>query len=295
MVLRPHLKEFLTEVMQLFEVVFWTAAEAEYAAAVVDAIERHVLGLPRSLYHHEEIVQYNLNHAAPRRVTSHANFYCLCERQSLQSFDRMKYLPLLGRPVHRTIIIDDSERSFPFTPRNAIKVPPFTVRVHRYTCVYPSAHTCADGTATSLLTRDLTKEGLYTITDSPLGTADLRHLWDTALLDLLPLLRAVAATPEDDITRELDHWRAPNYTDCDNFSENFPGGKNTHVGAVLPTRRATPIPPLRPHEDNAKWEPRIKEGLRKWGIPVGPPVAHVSTKKRKRKTRNKRGTSKRKR
>ncbi|EPY36064.1 NLI-interacting factor [Strigomonas culicis] len=286
MVVRPHLKEFLTEVMQLFEVVFWTAGTSNYAAAVLDAIERHVLGLPRSLYHFEEVTKlvffsrklHALQEAKRHNPfasdaaanaarehgdsgTSHVNFYCLSRTQTLESLHYMKYIPLLGRPLHRTVMIDDNERSFPLTPRNGIKVPFFEVNgrlidgTSRGRWVPPSD----GGAVPAPQWPDLYKEGLYTFTD--IDPSVVKDMQDTALLDLLPLLRALAATPEDDITRELDHWREPDYALCDNFRDTMDprsARRRYHLGVVLPTRQPRPIPPYKAEMLNAGFEEQAK-------------------------------------
>nr|CCC92811.1 unnamed protein product [Trypanosoma congolense IL3000] len=241
--LRPHAKEFLSEVRELYEVVFWTAGTASYCSAMMDALEVQVLQLPRSFYNIDELRV----EARGGISTKHVNFYALSRNQTLQQHEYMKYLPMLGRPMDRVIMIDDNVRSFPLTPRNGVKIEPFLPdeRILReYSRVFTNKkegsetgdHGCEAGVA-SIIER---------------GEAEMSRLQcDRALLDLLPMLRSVAKV--DNVTRELDYWRADEYVKCDNFFETMNPLSVTRqkvLGTVLPTRRDTPIPALKQHVMN---------------------------------------------
>ncbi|KEG06241.1 putative PTP1-interacting protein, 39 kDa, partial [Trypanosoma grayi] len=119
--LRPHLREFLLEVMELYEIVFWTAGTASYCSAMLDALEVQVLQLPSSFYNVEEMRR----DARGAPSSAHVNFFALSRTQTLEEHNYMKYLPMLGRPMHRVVMVDDNVRSFPLHPRNGIKVAPF--------------------------------------------------------------------------------------------------------------------------------------------------------------------------
>ncbi|RNF13384.1 NLI-interacting factor [Trypanosoma conorhini] len=235
--LRPHLREFLAEVKELYEVVFWTAGTASYCAAMVDAIEVQVLQLPRSFYSVEEIRLA----ASGAASTDTANFYALSRTQTLEEENYMKYLPMLGRPMNRVVVLDDNVRSFPLHPRNAVKVPLFL----------PDDRTLqAYSRAVSLLKEDAAHKDAASLSEViSRGQAEVARLEkDEALLQLLPLLRRVAQA--EDVPRELDHWRDDDYVRCDDFHETMNPLSVTRqrvLGSVLPSRRDTPIPPLKAH------------------------------------------------
>jgi len=97
--LRPHVIEFLTDVRQWFDVVVWSAGVAHYVQAVVAMLESHC---PPS---------------SPMQVLDRS--HCL------EEWAYMKYLPLLGRDMAHTVMIDDLQRSYPLTPRNGIRITSF--------------------------------------------------------------------------------------------------------------------------------------------------------------------------
>lgn len=237
--LRPHVKEFLDEVHKLFEVVFWTAGTASYCCAVLDALEQQVMGLQRSFNSHIELAR---EIQAKNSSTSHTNFYALSRTQTLEKQGYMKYLPMLGRKMGGVVMLDDNVRSFPLTPRNGIRIAGFEPDdgiLQRYMFAIRRLQTEKP--------EDLEPAMLECI---QLGQQEIARLEeDRSLLDVLPVLRAVAQVkPGEDITKELDHWRDPDYVRCDDFMETMNQRSNVRrhiLGVTLPARRATPIPPLK--------------------------------------------------
>ncbi|KAG8347538.1 putative NLI-interacting factor [Trypanosoma vivax] len=239
--LRPHVREFLSEVRELYEVVFWTAGTASYCSAVLDALEVQVLELPRSFYNLEEMKL----EAKGLTSTKHANFYSLSRTQTLQEHEYMKYLPMLGRPLDRVIMIDDSVRSFPLHPRNGIKIPPFIPDV-RVLAEYSHAVDAIEKESNEDKKKLITEKHEEAIRRGEVEIARLQR--DRALPELLPLLRAAAGA--DDLIRELDHWRDDEYVRCDDFRETMNRlsvVRQRTLGEVLKERRASPIPPLKQH------------------------------------------------
>ena len=209
--IRPGLSEFLRETSDLFEVVFWTAGTSGYCAAVVNALERYVVGTHRVSYMFDPAY---LRHFSPADLPpdvrfKHVNYYALSRNQCLTGgpFQYLKYLPLLGRPLNRSILIDDHPRSFRYTPRNAVKIDRFV------------------------------------------GAPD-----DTALIDMLPMLRKAASS--DDVMVELDHWRPNHYEQLDDFTQ-----PNTLLGDYQRARRAAPIQPFADHPNNEGIRKQIAEHL----------------------------------
>jgi len=92
---RPHLMQFLKEVSRAFEVVIFTASLSRYANQVLDYIDPS-----GELFHH-------------RLFREHCS-------QVDGSF--VKDLSLLGRPVERVTIIDNSPVAYLFHPENAIPI-----------------------------------------------------------------------------------------------------------------------------------------------------------------------------
>lgn len=92
---RPHLFTFLDAILPLFEVAIFTASQSCYADQLMDAIDpQGRLGRLRLFREHCTEV----NGA------------------------RVKDLSLLGRPLHRIAIIDNSPVTYLFQPRNAIPI-----------------------------------------------------------------------------------------------------------------------------------------------------------------------------
>jgi len=91
---RPFIDEFLRRVSQLFEVVIFTASLSEYADPVLDELDPD-----NTMVHHRLF----------REHCSNTNGLFV------------KDLSLLGRPLQRIAIIDNSPTSFLFQPRNSVQ------------------------------------------------------------------------------------------------------------------------------------------------------------------------------
>lgn len=91
---RPGVDEFLRRVGQLYEVVIFTASLNKYADPVIDILDVH------HVVHHRLFRESCYNH--------HGNY--------------VKDLSQLGRPLHDTIILDNSPASYIFHPTNAVPV-----------------------------------------------------------------------------------------------------------------------------------------------------------------------------
>eukprot|EP00796_Vickermania_ingenoplastis_P007537 gene7537-5316_t len=220
-VARPYLREFLEEVRELFEVVIWTSANEEYCAAIVDSLEREILGLP---VERAKVLKGG-------QATTHLNFYALSLNQSLLGMGYMKYIPLSGREEASSVLIDDNVHHFRLTPRCVVKIAPFSPHIRVVPRVWMPDQELEWKLAVERVKDD---EGVR------------KARGDTALRDIMPLLRAVAKVPKGgDVRRELDHWRVPEYTKYDNFGDRY-FYSSTHrdlLGMVTPTRHSTPIPP----------------------------------------------------
>ncbi|CBH14243.1 hypothetical protein, conserved [Trypanosoma brucei gambiense DAL972] len=241
--LRPHAKEFLAEVRELYEVVFWTAGTASYCSAVMDALEVQVLQLPRSFYNIDELRV----EARGGISTKNVNFYALSRTQTLQGHNYMKYLPMLGRPLNRVIMVDDNVRSFPLHPRNGVKIEPFLPN-ERALSEY--ARIVTDEVKYGQVGQRQYEGEMAKVIER--GEEEVARLQaDHALMDLIPMLRSAASST--DLTHELDHWRADEYTKCDDFRETMNSLSVTRqkiLGNVLKERRNVPIPPLKQHVMN---------------------------------------------
>ncbi|WFC99148.1 protein-serine/threonine phosphatase [Malassezia yamatoensis] len=91
---RPGVDEFLRHMGQLYEVVIFTASLNKYADPVIDILDTH------RAVHHRLFRESCYNH--------HGNY--------------VKDLSQLGRPLHDTIILDNSPTSYIFHPANAVPV-----------------------------------------------------------------------------------------------------------------------------------------------------------------------------
>lgn len=249
MLLRPHVETFLLEVEQLFDVVFWTAGTASYCAAVMAALQTAIGRPPSKCYAAHAIleqtatgpVQDSIGVAGAQRqllkdcLLSNQDAFppwaSLSRSQTLQELDYMKYLPLLGLDAASVVMVDDHERSFPLTPRNGVKVarfaPASAVEAAR------RQSDAGDGRGRGALPDQL----------------PVPH--DDALLQLLPMLRRVAAA--GDVRRELDHWRSDDYVECDAPLSTLNPLSRTRrrvLGTFTAARREEPIAPQRlPSED----------------------------------------------
>lgn len=92
---RPHLFTFLDAILPLFEVAIFTASQACYADQLLDAIDPQGR-LGRLRLFREHCTEVNGS--------------------------RVKDLSLLGRPLHRIALIDNSPVTYLFQPRNAIPI-----------------------------------------------------------------------------------------------------------------------------------------------------------------------------
>ena len=227
---RPYLREFLEEVADLFEVVFWTAGTDSYLAAIINMLERQFLdkklaGEPGKGVNTSFLYDFSKNvrllaqdgmtgekiAAACKAASPMMNFYGYSRDQTLGR-NRLKHIPLLGKNPDNVVMMDDATRSFVYTPRSAILVDEFR---------YPS-----------------------------------KQQDDTFLRDVMPMLRAVAKS--ECAARELDHWRADEYAAFDNMDGNsdkflhtVPSGESKketiQLGHFLPKRRDDgPIPLSKP-------------------------------------------------
>jgi RNA polymerase II subunit A small phosphatase-like protein len=91
---RPYMEELLNAVAKKFEVVVFTASMTEYASEVLDRIDP-----TGTLIHHRLYRQHCTN--------TNGLF--------------VKDLSLLGRPLERVVIVDNSPTAFLWHPRNAIQ------------------------------------------------------------------------------------------------------------------------------------------------------------------------------
>ncbi|WFC95148.1 protein-serine/threonine phosphatase [Malassezia brasiliensis] len=91
---RPGVDEFLRQMGQLYEVVVFTASLNKYADPVIDILDIH------HAVHHRLFRESCYNH--------YGNY--------------VKDLSQLGRPLHDTIILDNSPASYIFHPSNAVPV-----------------------------------------------------------------------------------------------------------------------------------------------------------------------------
>jgi CTD small phosphatase-like protein 2 len=93
--IRPFAKEFLQRVSQLFEVCVFTASLAPYADQVVDYLDP-----ARKLVHHRLFREHCSNIEG----------------------SYIKDLRLLGRPMERVAIVDNSPVAYSFQPENAVPI-----------------------------------------------------------------------------------------------------------------------------------------------------------------------------
>jgi hypothetical protein len=202
-ILRPHVGEFMREMHELFEVVLWTASPASHAAAMAVLLER-AAGLPPSTYY-DATVPWGCFDPMPSLSRADA----LRTRHTLVKGDANWYLLSAGQ------IIDSMEK---------LKYLPITGRD-------PDSVIMIDDSVRSFT---LTPRSGIKI------SAFYGNAGDAALLELLPLLRAVAAA--ESAVGELDHWRPDEYIECDDFKSNMNYTTNTRsciLGSVLPHRRSS--------------------------------------------------------
>jgi len=92
---RPFVEEFLSAMSRAFEIVYFTASRACYAIPVINLVD-------------------------PTGKTG--NTMLFREHCSTVNFVHVKDLSLLGRKIHRTVIIDNNPAAYVFHPRNAVPI-----------------------------------------------------------------------------------------------------------------------------------------------------------------------------
>lgn len=289
--LRPHVGTFLKEVHDLFEIVLWTAGVATYGGAMTNALEK-AAGLPVSHYYDAEQLWASLDpknkSASAESDSDNVNWYLLSRKQTLESHQWMKYIPMLGRKDASVIMIDDNVRSFPLTPRGGVKIAAFDPRENVLGSYFgllqelnvpserfPHLLKAADATrhdsnaSVDLYAKHFTRGDKAKAHAIHHGVEEIRRLEsDTALLDLLPMLRAVSAA--DSAIAEMDHWRADDYVMCDNFIDNMRPesvARSAMLGTYLKERRPSgPIPALKQAVHNYPLVQEAKQNMHElWG------------------------------
>lgn len=91
---RPHVKEFLKEMSQYYEIVYFTASIQDYANQVLDLID-------------------------PEKLGKHRLYRQACE---IVDGSYIKNLSLLNRDLESTVIIDNSPIAYSMHPFNAIPI-----------------------------------------------------------------------------------------------------------------------------------------------------------------------------
>ncbi|CUG85238.1 Hypothetical protein, putative [Bodo saltans] len=217
--LRPHVGAFLKEMHELFEVVMYTAASSWYGAAMINVLEK-AAGLPPSPYYDATVP-----------------WGCLDSRDDVPAEEAkaMKYAPVLGKDHVNWYLLTyshtlnsrrfDSMKHLPILGRD----PDSTIIIDDKVRSFP------------LNPRAGIKICRFGCRDD-----------DDALLQLSPMLRAVAAAPN--ALRELDHWRPDEYVKCDNFTDNMSGNdvRDRILGNVLYKRRDCAISALVANSGNAE-------------------------------------------
>jgi hypothetical protein len=280
MLLRPHVETFLLEVEQLFDLVFWTAGTASYCAAVMAALQTAMGRAPSKCYAAQAILDQTAKGAAQDSIgvagaqrqllkdglLSNQDAFppwpSLSRSQTLQELDYMKYLPLLGFDAASVVMVDDHERSFPLTPRNGVKVARFAP---------------ASAVEAALLRR---KRGAGAAAGGCALLDELPVPFDDALLQLLPVLRWVAAAA--DVRRELDHWRPDDYVDCDAPLSTLNPLSRTRrrlLGTFAAARRDAPIAPHRSPNDDPP-EAELQQLLAKVSAAAAETVARTNASRR---------------
>ena len=137
--LRPYLKEFLTEIKPLYELIIFTAGTQEYADPILDAIEKNGKFFDERLYRHHAVITDNVF---------------------------VKDLSRLGRDLSKVIIIDNMPHNFKLQKENGIFIKNFYGDDKR----------------------------------------------DTALLDLIPILKQIASNKDNDVRQELKKYEQEIFT-----------------------------------------------------------------------------------
>ena len=137
--LRPYLKEFLTEIKPLYELIIFTAGTQEYADPILDAIEKNGKFFDERLYRHHAVITDNVF---------------------------VKDLSRLGRDLSKVIIIDNMPHNFKLQKENGIFIKNFYGDDKR----------------------------------------------DTALLDLIPILKQIANNKDNDVRTEMKKYEQEIFT-----------------------------------------------------------------------------------
>ncbi|CUG89563.1 NLI-interacting factor, putative [Bodo saltans] len=286
--LRPHVGTFLKEVHELFEVVLWTAGVATYGGAMANVLEQ-AAGLEKSNYYDAEVLWASLDptkkDTAEVADNDNVNWYLLSRAQTLTSHNWMKYIPMLGRDEKSVIMIDDNVRSFPLTPRGGVKIGAFDPRENILGSYFglmqelevpPERfpHLLDDSAALGEPSVEFYAKHFSRGDNAKAhaifhGVKEIKRLEsDRALLDLLPMLRAVASA--ETAVGEMDHWRSDDYIMCDNFMENMrneTAARSAVLGTFLPQRRTSgPIPALKQAVHNYPLVQEAKQNMHElWG------------------------------
>lgn len=96
-VTRPYLDYFLRKLSKSFEIVVFTAANSEYADAILNEFDK------------KKYIAYRLYR---QHLTKHNGI-------------SIKDLELIGRDLNRTVIIDDIQENFSKQPENGVRMPSF--------------------------------------------------------------------------------------------------------------------------------------------------------------------------
>ncbi|NXG38848.1 CTDS2 phosphatase, partial [Dromaius novaehollandiae] len=154
---RPFVDEFLRRMGELFECVLFTASLAKYADPVTDLLDQR--GVFRARLFRESCV-------------FHQGCY-------------VKDLSLLGRDLHKTLILDNSPASYIFHPGNAVSPGPGEgPRRPRQPCLSPAP-----------LPRQVPVQSWFD------------DMADTELLNLIPIFEELSEA--EDVYASLGQLRAP--------------------------------------------------------------------------------------
>ncbi|CUG93782.1 NLI-interacting factor, putative [Bodo saltans] len=218
--LRPHVGAFLKEMHELFEIVMYTAAVPSYGAAMTNLLEK-AAGLPPSPYYDATVP-----------------WGCFDSREKVSEEEAkvMRYAPVLGKDHVNWYLLTRSQ-TLNSSNLDKMKHLPILGR---------------DADSTVIIDDNVRSFPLNP--RAGIKISCFRGKDDDALLQLSPMLRAVAASPS--ALRELDHWRADEYVKCDKFYENMNYSsdvRNRILGTVEPKRRDSAIPALVAVPINAKF------------------------------------------
>ena len=180
---RPHLATFLRKAASLFEVVVFTAGSRAYAEPVLNALdpERKLFAwrLYRDACVRVPVAAANSSTRAPSSTRSPRS--CLPSAPPPSSIFVVKDLKRLGRPLSRTLIVDNSPTCYAYQVSNGVPVSSWKGG-HRD---FGDLSGC--GSAFSPWTSTDSCDDNSSNSSSSSSESD-----DTALIDLLPLLERAA-------------------------------------------------------------------------------------------------------